>query len=551
MTGIIRAAMPHLIVAPVLLPMLCAGVMIVLPEHRRPLKLVIGGASTLLGVLMSLALLWWVDAHGPATYLVGNWPVPFGIALAVDRLAATMLLLTWTLGGAALLFGSSRWHRAGVHFPALFQLQLMGLSGAFLTADIFNLFVFFEILLAASYGLLLHGSGESRVRASVRYVAINILASSILLIGVSTIYGVTGTLNMAELAARLAGPAVANRHLVDAGAALLAVAFLIKAAAWPLNFWLVPAYRAATPPAAAIFAVLTKVGVYALVRLWNLMFAGQPLAGFGGSGLFVFGLATALLAALGMLASHRFAAQVAWGVVVSAGTLVAALGTREELALGGALFYLVPSAVASCAAFLLADLVDRWETGATAVEEAPFLNARLEEASDVNLDEEEAPLVGRPIPASTALLGFAYLACALLIAGFPPLPTFLGKAAMIAAAVRPAAAGRGGGTRAAIFAAVILACGLIALIALTRTGIRTFWSGGRRQPPTVRVAEAVPIVALLGLCGLLTIAAGPTMSLAQTAARSLRDRRDYVEAVLRSNVTASPAPPQRLREAPP
>ena len=550
MSGAIRAAMPHLVVAPVLLPMLCAGVMILLAEHRRPLKLVIGTASTVLGILISLALLLWVDSHGPATYLTGNWPVPFGIALAVDRLSASMLLLTWVLGGAALVFGSSRWHRAGVSFPALFQLQLMGLSGAFLTADIFNLFVFFEILLAASYGLLLHGSGDSRVRASVRYVAVNIVASSIFLIGVSTIYGVTGTLNMAELAARLSGPSVANRHLVDAGAALLAVAFLIKAAAWPLNFWLAPAYRSATPPAAAIFAVLTKVGVYALVRLWNLMFAGGPLAGFGADGLFAFGLGTALLAAFGMLASHRISAQVSWSVIVSAGTLVAALGTREEVALGGALFYLVPSTVACCAGFLVADLVERWEAGATVVEEAPFLTASLEETSDVNLDDEAAPLVGRPIPASTALLGFAYLGCALIIAGFPPLPTFLGKAAMLSAAIAPAAENRDGGMRAAIFASVVLACGLVALIALTRTGIRTFWSGGWRRPPVVRAAEAAPIVALLGLCGVLTVAAGPTMRLARTAARSLHDRRDYIEAVLRANVTASPAPPKGLEEAP-
>jgi multicomponent K+:H+ antiporter subunit D len=549
MSGIIRAAMPHLIVAPVLLPMLCAGVMIILAEHRRPLKLVIGAASALLGLLISVALLWWVDTHGPATYLVGNWPVPFGIALAVDRLSAWMLLLAWILGGASLIFGSSRWHRVGVHFPALFQLQLMGLSGAFLTADIFNLFVFFEILLAASYGLLLHGSGESRVRASVRYVAINILASCIFLIGVSTIYGVTGTLNMAELAARLSGPGVPSRHLVDAGAALLAVAFLVKAAAWPLDFWLVPAYRAATPPAAAIFAVLTKVGVYALVRLWNLMFAGGPLAGFGANGLFVFGLGTALFGAFGMLASHRFAVQISWGVVVSAGTLVAALGTREEAALGGAIFYVVPSAIASGAAFLLADLIDRWEAGATVVEEAPFLNAKLED-SEVNLDDEEAPLVGRLIPTSTALLGFAFMACALLIAGFPPLPTFLGKAAMVSAVLAPAAADRGASARAAVFAGVILGCGLIALIALTRTGIRIFWSGGGRQAPVVRAAEAAPVVALLGLCALLTVAAGPTMSLARAAARSLRDRHDYIEAVLRANVTASPAAPKGLEEAP-
>jgi multicomponent K+:H+ antiporter subunit D len=540
MNGIVRAAMPHLIVAPVLLPMLCAGVMILLGEHRRPLKLVIGTGSTLLGILIAVALLRWVNVNGPATYRVGNWPVPFGIALAADRLSASMLVLTWILGGAALLFGSSRWHRAGVHFPALFQLELMGLSGAFLTADIFNLFVFFEILLAASYGLLLHGSGESRVRASVRYIAVNILASSIFLIGIATIYGVTGTLNMAELSARLSGPGVPSRHLVDAGAALLAVAFLIKAAAWPLNFWLVPAYRAATPPAAAIFAVLTKVGVYSLVRLWNLMFAGGPLAGFGGNGLLVFGLGSALLAAFGMLASHRLAAQVAWGVVVSAGTMVAALGTRAEMTLGGAIFYLVPSTVAAGAAFLLADLIDRWESGTTIVEAAPFLNAKLEEASDVNLDDEGAPLVGRPIPAPAALLGLAYLGCALLIAGFPPLPTFIGKAAMVSGVVSS-----GAGVRAAVFATVVLGCGLIALIALTRTGIRIFWSGGGRQPPVVRAAEAVPIAALLAFCGLLTVAAGPTMALAQAAARSLRGR-DYVDAVLRANVSASAPAPKGL-----
>ena len=206
----------------------------------------------------------------------------------------------------------------------------MGLSGAFLTADIFNLFVFFEILLAASYGLLLHGSGQPRVRASLHYVAVNLAASSLFLIGVSMIYGVTGTLNMAELAARLSGASVGNRHLIDAGASLLAVAFLIKAGAWPLNFWLVPAYSAATPPVAALFAVLTKVGVYALVRMWTLMFAGGPLAGFGAGGLLTFGLITAALAALGMLASHRVAAQVSWGVDCVRGQPAGRAGARRR-----------------------------------------------------------------------------------------------------------------------------------------------------------------------------------------------------------------------------
>lgn len=248
MSALIQGLMPHLLVAPILLPMLTAAAQLLLGEGRRPAKLLMGRVSALLGLAVSVMLLVWVEEFGVVAYLPGNWRAPFGIALAVDRLSAAMLVLTWTLGTCALSFASARWHRAGVHFHPMFQLQLMGLSGAFLTADVFNLFVFFEILLAASYGLLLHGSGKPRVRAGVHYVAVNLAASSLFLIGVSMIYGVTGTLNMAELSARLSGEAVPNRHLIDAGAAILAVAFMAKAAAWPLNFWLVPAYASATPP---------------------------------------------------------------------------------------------------------------------------------------------------------------------------------------------------------------------------------------------------------------------------------------------------------------
>ncbi|MFY0583911.1 proton-conducting transporter membrane subunit [Cystobacter fuscus] len=279
MSALVQGLMPHLMVLPILLPMLSAAVMLLMGEGKRPAKLVLGMSSALLGLAVSVALLAWVDEYGVVAYLPGNWPAPFGITLAVDRLSAGMLVLTWSLGACALCFAFTRWHRAGVHFHSIFQLQLMGLSGAFLTADVFNLFVFFEILLAASYGLLLHGSGRSRVRAGLHYVAVNLAASSLFLIGVSMIYGVTGTLNMAELSARLSEGDVANRHLIDAGAAILAVAFLAKAGIWPLNFWLVPAYASATPPVAGMFAVLTKVGVYALVRLWTLMFAGGPWRG--------------------------------------------------------------------------------------------------------------------------------------------------------------------------------------------------------------------------------------------------------------------------------
>jgi multicomponent K+:H+ antiporter subunit D len=526
--------------------MLIAAVMLLMGEGKRTAKLVLGMLSALLGLAISAALLAWVDEYGAVAYLPGNWPAPFGITLAVDRLSAGMLVLTWILGTCALSFASARWHRAGVHFHALFQLQLMGLSGAFLTADVFNLFVFFEILLAASYGLLLHGSGRLRVRAGLYYVAVNLAASSLFLIGVSMIYGVTGTLNMAELSARLSEGNVANRHLIDAGAAILAVAFLTKAAAWPLNFWLVPAYASATPPVAAMFAVLTKVGIYALVRLWTLMFAGGPLAGFGADGLLAFGVVSAVLAALGMIASQRLAVQAAAGVMVSAGTLLAALGLGEEAVLGSAVFYLVSSTLASSAFFLLVDLVERWRTGATVVDEAPFLSATLE-AQEVNLDDEEEPLVALPFPASTALLGMAFVACALLTSGLPPLATFIGKLGMLSAALEPREGGGLLSTRAWLFTGVLLGCGLLTLIALTRTGVRTFWSEMQREPPRVRAPEGLPLVALLTACGVLTLAAGPAMEFARATAQSLYDRRGYIDAVLGAEVRPPATAPEAGR----
>ena len=267
MTTASERLMPHLVVAPILLPMATAAVMLMMGEGRRPAKVVLGALAALLGLGTSAALLYQVSAHGPVVYVPGGWPATFGIAVVADRLSALMLVMAWTLGLCALVFASARWHRAGVHFHPLLQLQLMGLSGAFLAGDLFNLFVFFEILLAASYGLLLHGSGRSRVSAGLHYLAVNLAASSLFLIGTTILYGVTGTLNLAALAERVAGAAAPDRGLVHAGAAILAVAFLAKAAAWPLGFWLPAAYSATAPPIAAFFAIMTKVGFYIVLRL--------------------------------------------------------------------------------------------------------------------------------------------------------------------------------------------------------------------------------------------------------------------------------------------
>ena len=257
------------------------------------------------------------DGVAVAVYLLGNWPAPFGIVLVLDRLSALMLVLTARPRprGAGLLARRAG-TAPGLHFHALFQFQLMGLNGAFLTGDLFNLFVFFEVLLAASYGLLLHGSGPFRVRAGLHYIAINLAASLLFLIGVSLIYGVTGTLNMADLAA--AHPARARGRtgmLLEAGAAILGIAFLVKAGMWPLSFWLPSAYMAAAAAGRAMFAIMTKVGIYVLLRLSLLLFGAEPARPpVSAANVLLFGgMATIAFGTIGVLASQALGGLPALG----------------------------------------------------------------------------------------------------------------------------------------------------------------------------------------------------------------------------------------------
>ena len=540
--------MPHLMLAPIALPLLTAALMLLLREEQQRLKVTLNLLSTLVGLAIALLLLAWTDRGvTPATlgvYLPGNWPAPFGIVLALDRLSAMMLVLTSGVALASIVFASARWHRAGVHFHPLFQFQLMGLAGAFLTADLFNLFVFFEIMLAASYGLLLHGSGRQRVQTGLHYIAINLAASSLFLVGVSMLYGITGTLNMADLAQSIPEVAAADRGLLHSAAAILATAFLIKAAAWPLNFWLVPAYSAATAPVGALFALMTKVGVYTLLRLWTLLFgmdAGDS-AQFGALWLIGCGMATMAFGAIGMLGSQRLTHLAGFAAILSSGTLLAAAGFGQSLLTASLLYYLPSSTLAVSALFLLADLVDRWRNDGTNLaayeqdDEAPFLDSELIPTQGLNLDDDEEVLIGRVIPAAAAFLGLAFMLCTLVIAGLPPLSGFVGKVAMLTALLNPMGLGQSEGLPPGpmgwTLLALMIGTGLLALIALTRSGIRHFWASHGRATPPLRVLEGAPIALLLAGCVALTVQAGPVMDFTQAMAKALHAPSHYVQAVM-------------------
>lgn len=540
-------ASPHWVVAPVLLPLATAALMLLLGEARRSMKAGINVASTALGLAIAVLLLLRVDAQAApqafAVYLPANWPVPQGIVLVVDRLSALLAVLAGSVGLAALLYALARWQHAGVYFHALFQLQLMGLYGAFFTADLFNLFVFFEVLLAASYGLLLHGGGVGRVRAGLHYIAINLFASLLFLIGVAVLYGVTGTLNMADIAQKLPLVPDSDRGLLHAGAAILAVAFLAKAALWPLNFWLPPAYAAASAPAAALFAILTKVGVYAVLRLWTLCFPGgdalTPV--FGGQVLIWGGLVTLGFGAVGMLASQQLARLAGYSIIASSGTLLAAIGFGMPALASGALFYLVSSTLAGCALFLLVELLER----SRQVERVPqdvddgndalptFFDSAL--PAHINLDDEEEALTGRAIPAALAFLGLSFTVCALVIAGLPPMSGFVAKLALLMPLLDT------GGRAAWTLFALLIGSGLLAAVALMRIGITHFWTSGDRPAPRLRIVETLPIAALLLALVGLTVEGQRLLRYTDEAARALREPASYIAAVMNTRPTTKPA----------
>lgn len=525
----------HLIIAPILIPFFAGALMLVYDERQRRAKLTISLVAVLASLLAALELL--VRSKGSELtgnndigfYLLGDWAAPWGIILVIDRLSAMMLVLTGLLALPALIYAAAGWHRQGQHFHSMFQFLLMGLNGAFLTGDLFNLFVFFEVLLAASYGLLLHGGGQLRVRAGLHYIAINLTGSLLFLIGVSLVYGATGTLNMAHLSNLVPFLSEGQRPLFHAGAALMGLAFLIKAGIWPLSFWLPTAYMAGAAPVAAMFSIMTKVGVYVILRLSFLLFgagAGAS-AGFGGQVVIAGGMATVAFGFAGVLASQGLGRMAAHLVLVSSGTVLASAGFvlagGSAQILAGALFYLLSSTLAISALFLLIEPMSREDGGIAALlaltADAYGLDDREEERT------QEAGLV---IPGTMTVLGLAFGACVLVLAGLPPLSGFIGKIGILQGLMA------GGTTTPGLawgFVALLVLSGFATLAGLVRVGIQTFW-GGESTPPRVLALEIAPVIALIGLIVFLTIKADVALGYMRETARALLQPSIYAEGVL-------------------
>ena len=507
--------MQHLLLVPIVLP-LVTGAILLLLERRHEVRVlrIASGVSLLLLLATTLALLARTSGGGIDVYLLGDWPSRIGIVLMADRLSALMVATTTLLAIPALMYASAGWDRRALHFHALFQVQLAGLNGAFLTGDIFNLFVFFEVMLIASYGLLLSGARGERISAGMHYVVFNIAASTLFLIALGLVYGLFGTLNMAELAVRVREVAPEDVALARAACGLLLVVFCAKAALLPMYLWLPETYARAPAAVAALFVILTKVGLYAVLRTGTLVFGDDagPLAGFAREALLVFGMVTMLQAGLGVVGAMRLRIGASYLVLMSSGMLFIAFALATPGTIAAGLYYLPHSCFGAAAMFLLAHVVqrERAQVGDRVLPMAP------------------------PMP---CLTGFIYLLVAVSLVGLPPLSGFIGKFLLLGAT--PA-------QDTGWVYAVVLGSSLLALIGLTRTGTRLFWrtedeggGEGEGQVPVPQAAGAPRIsrleFAALGLLigyGIaMTLAAGPLLRYTAAAAEQLLSPGDYVQEV--------------------
>jgi multicomponent Na+:H+ antiporter subunit D len=552
--------MTELVPLPVVLPLFGAGVTLML-AHRPVAQRVVSTATLSAVVGIAAVLVVQVDRSGPQVLWVGAWPEPLGITLVADRLSALLVLVSAIVSLAVLVFsigqgmtGDDQDTPLTIYHPT-FLVLVAGVSNAFLAGDLFNLFVSFEILLFASYVLLTLGGTGARVRAGTIYVVVNMLSSALFLIALAAVYAATGSLNLAQLSERLAqlpGSVALMIHL------LLLTVFAIKAAVFPLSFWLPDSYPTAPAPVTAVFAgLLTKVGVYAIIRTQTLLFPDRPLSSL----LLCAALATMVIGILGAVAQSDIKRMLSFTLVSHIGYMIFGVGLATTAGYTGAIFYVVHHITIQTALFLVLGLVE-YRAGSTSLIRLGGL-ARI------------APL-----------LGILFFVPAMNLSGIPPMSGFLGKVALVEAGVRV------GTPLAYALVAGSMVTSLLTLYALAKAWNLAFWRTPAEAHDAARMlsdqhgvvqhgrplhvdalgsvfetrdveearrvvdedeesdldlqqlmdADALPrrmpmtmvgaTAALIGVSLALTVAAGPLFGYADRAASDLRAPGDYISAVL-------------------
>jgi multicomponent Na+:H+ antiporter subunit D len=498
--------MTPILILPVAMP-LGAAILALFAWGRPLVQRLIGVAST--AALLGFGL-WLIAQTMDGRILVvqmGGWPAPFGISFVADLFSALMVAVTGLMGLAVVVYSMVTIppENEQYGYQPLLQALLAGVSGAFLTGDLFNMFVWFEVMLISSFVLLALGGGRLEIEGAIKYVTLNLISSALFLAALGILYGVAGTLNMADLARLFA--TTDQPGVVTALAMLFLVSFGIKAAVFPLFFWLPASYH--TPPVAvsAIFAgLLTKVGVYALIRVFTLIFVAET--GFTHNLILAIAGFTMITGVLGALAQHEFRRVLSFHIVSQIGYMVMGLGLFTPLALAGSVFYIVHHIIVKTNLFLIGGIVER-----------------------LRKTQELGPLGG--IYKSRPALALVFLVPAMSLAGLPPFSGFFGKLALLQASLSEGAY---------VIAAVALIVSLFTLMSMTKLWNEAFWKTPPGEHPDARgeihgswlgaATVVAPVILLAGLTILIGLGVGALFAVAQTAADQLLDPQAYIAAVL-------------------
>ncbi|KAA8733714.1 monovalent cation/H+ antiporter subunit D [Acinetobacter qingfengensis] len=488
-------------------------------DWRQPLRHLISLSSTILGFILAVMMLIFANSGQIQHYELSEWSAPFGIVLVVDRLSALMVMLTYILAVPVLWYASAEWDQRGRYFHAMSHFLLMGMCGAFLTGDLFNLFVFFEILLMASYVLLLHGHSKSRFTMGVHYVIINLLASSFFLIGLGLIYANVGSLNMADVARLFPNLDDSQHQMALAGSMLLLVVFAIKAAIFPVGFWLPKTYAVAATPVAAIFALMTKVGIYAILRVNGTVFSDPEGQRLFEQWLLILGVITSIYGVIGAIGAERLRRMIGFMIISSLGTILIGISLFTQQTWAAALYYLVHSTLIAACFYLLAE----WIT----VQRGTF--------------KDHLKLA--PVVKQQRLLSLLYLLIALIMAGLPPFSGFLGKVLLLQ--------GTGYHAQQIWIILAILLVSLLSILAFVRNGFILFWRAtpAENNPedetfaqyqtlpdqPTARANHVIYV--FLATLILYAVCADPVYRYTYATAEQLMDKTLYQQTILKTDAT--------------
>ena len=526
MNDLIQFWTEHTPIFSILIPAITAFILVLLgnpgsgslaQDWRQPWRRGISYTSGLLGLFTAVNYLIFASSGQISVYNLSEWAAPFGIVLVLDQLSALMLVLTYGLAVPVMWFASKEWDERGRYFHAMCHFLLMGLTGAFLTGDLFNLFVFFEILLMASYVLLLHGQGKARFQLGIHYVTINLLASALFLIGLGMIYGSVGSLNMADVA-RLMPLLEGDQHRIAvAGGLLLFTVFGIKAAMLPVGFWLPKTYAVATTPVAALFTIMTKVGIYAILRVNGTVFDDAISREILQYILLPIGLITSVYGVIGAMGAERLRRFIGFMILSSVGTILIAISLFNTLAWAAALYYLVHSTIIAAAFYILSG----WIT-----------SQRVEFKDHFKI---------APQMKQHKVVALTYFTIALMMAGLPPFSGFLGKVFILQATAHS--------PYQLLIIVTVLVVSLLSIIAFTRVGFVIFWRATKPEDNPNEAAyaayQALPEQApkrndktiYLLLVGLMAymVFAGPIQKYTYQTAEQIQNNVLYEQTLLKTD----------------